>query len=197
MKMPMFSTGSVQNNFLKSWNDLHGILSFVLISIVVFLAGIAAGLAFPQKFEPLLSEFSRSTSHLLDRGMPALILLIFIRNSLASLIAVSFGVFFGIVPIAAAFLNGALVGTVLSGVEASRMFTAILILLPHGIFELPALFISWGLGLWTGSYIIKKNQETFMGRQKRAYRILLFLVLPLLLIAAVIEGSAIALLRGA
>jgi stage II sporulation protein M len=195
MQIPKISIESIRNNYRNIWKDLQGILPLVLISVAVFLAGIAAGLVYPHKFASLFSEFSKSTSHLFDRGFIVLAVLIFLRNSFASLIAISFGIFFGLVPVTAAFVNGALIGTVLSGIESARIFAALIVLLPHGIFELPALFISWGLGIWIGIFVLTKKQQTFISRQKSAYRIFFFVVLPLLLVAAIIEGSSIALLR--
>jgi stage II sporulation protein M len=195
MQIPKISSESIRNNYRNIWKDLQAILPLILISIAVFLAGIAAGLVSPHRFASLYSEFSKSTSHLLDRGFIALAVLIFLRNSFASLVAISFGIFFGLVPIAAAFVNGALIGTVLSGIESARIFAVLAVLLPHGIFELPALFISWGLGIRTGIFVFKKKQQTFISSQKSAYRVFFFVVLPLLLVAAIIEGSAIALLR--
>jgi stage II sporulation protein M len=195
MKIPIISSESILKVYQLSRDDLKGILPHILISVAVFLTGIAIGLIFPQRFASLFTEFSKSTSHLLDRDFLALAGLIFIRNTLASAIAISFGIFLGLIPLAAAFINGALVGTVLSGVEATRKTAAVLMLLPHGIFELPALFISWGTGIWVGTNAFRKEKETFRERQKKVIRIFFLIILPLLLIAAVIESSAIALLR--
>ena len=67
---------------------------------------------------------------------------------------------------------------------------------PHGIFELPAVFISLGLGLKLGTFIFQRNKlKAFAEFFWNSLRVFLFIVLPLLIIAAIIEGSLIFLLE--
>ena len=65
-------------------------------------------------------------------------------------------------------------------------------LVPHGIFELPSFIISLGLGLRLGLYLfLKKRGETFSGNLENVLRVFIFVILPLLLIAAFIETMLI------
>ena len=62
-------------------------------------------------------------------------------------------------------------------------------LLPHGIFELPAVIISIGIGIKIGLDIWKKDAKQRLKRNfKEAIRLFIFVILPLLLIAGIIEG---------
>jgi stage II sporulation protein M len=75
----------------------------------------------------------------------------------------------------------------------SSGLTSLLNLLPHGIFELPAIFISLGLGLKLGTTWFKKNiAETFRKYFWESLRVFVWIILPLLSVAAIIEGLLIA-----
>ena len=65
-------------------------------------------------------------------------------------------------------------------------------LAPHGIFELPALFISLGLGLKLGMFFLEKDKvKTFRNYLWNSLRVFLYIIIPLLLVAALIEGTLI------
>ena len=62
-----------------------------------------------------------------------------------------------------------------------------------GDFELPALFISIGLGLKLGLFLfIRQPKERFFNYLINSLRVFIFIILPLLLLAAIIEGLLIA-----
>ena len=101
-----------------------------------------------------------------------------------------FGVLLGIFPIIAAIANGYLLGFVASISVGNVGFLVLWRLLPHGIFELPAIFISLGLGLKFGTFIFQKRKlESFKEFFWSSLRVFLLIVIPLLVIAGIIEGS--------
>jgi uncharacterized membrane protein SpoIIM required for sporulation len=68
----------------------------------------------------------------------------------------------------------------------------VLSLFPHGIFEFPAIVISLGFGLRLGMFVFSKNvKEEFFKRSEQGIKVFIFLVLPLLFIAALIEAALI------
>ena len=91
-------------------------------------------------------------------------------------------------PIFSAFLNGGLIGW-FAQKEGLIVFLAIV---PHGIFEIPAFLLSVSIGLKQVREFFKeegeRNLEKELGDGVGAY---LILVLPLLLIAALIESCLI------
>ena len=107
-----------------------------------------------------------------------------------------FGFLLGIFPVIAAIANGYLLGFVaLISVNNGGWFI-LFKLLPHGIFELPAIFISLGLGLKLGTCIFRKEiLKNFNEYFINSLRVFLFIVIPLLLIAGIIEGSLIFILN--
>jgi stage II sporulation protein M len=121
------------------------------------------------------------------RSMFEVITMIFLNNAKAALLSILLGVFFGIFPVAVLIVNGYLVG--FTGRIASEEFglSIMLRLIPHGIFELPAILISVGLGLKMGMVLLKERKE-FKKEFKKAIKFYLLVILPLLLIASIVEG---------
>jgi stage II sporulation protein M len=135
----------------------------------------------------------RFAAHLPHKSMPALIALIFLKNVLAAVLSVLAGPLLGILPFFAAMVNGVLIGVVFSYMAQTKSATSmVLSLIPHGLFELPAMCMAWGLGIWQGIWFFEKNKTGTLGeRRKKALRVLLLIIVPLLLIAAIIEGADI------
>jgi stage II sporulation protein M len=102
------------------------------------------------------------------------------------------GVFLGVVPVLFAIFNGYLLGVVASLTVSQEGFFSLLQLFPHGIFELPAVFISLGMGVKLGSVLFQKNKMKFFKENlSNSATTFLLVILPLLLLAAIIEGALI------
>ena len=101
------------------------------------------------------------------------------------------GVFIGLFPITSAVVNGYLIGFIANHAVAEKGVLVLWRLLPHGIFELPAVFISMGLGLKIGIGLLK--EENLKKNFVNALRVFVFVVLPLLIIAGIIEGVLVGL----
>jgi stage II sporulation protein M len=114
---------------------LFGLFGFIFVNSLGFLSEIIENLVLQAK----------------DLKGISLIWFIFKNNISSAFFALVFGSFFAILPIINSILNGVLIGYVIS--IASTQATAweiFLSLAPHGIFELPAIFISIGLGIKLG-----------------------------------------------
>lgn len=74
---------------------------------------------------------------------------IFVNNLQASLLMVLGGLTLGLLTAFALFANGVVVGYVATpAVAETGLFGTLLLLVPHGIFELPAVFIAAAIGFW-------------------------------------------------
>ena len=101
------------------------------------------------------------------------------------------GIILGIFPIWVSIQNGYIIGFVINKVVALEGPLILWKLIPHGIFELPAIFISIGVGLKIGEKVLKRDSPgVFL---LNSLKVFLLIVLPLLIIAAVIEGLLIGL----
>ncbi len=125
---------------------------------------------------------------LLQHGRLYAAVSILAHNLMASYILIISGVLFGLFPAVALALNGAVVGAAIryTGSDASRL---LLHLVPHGVFELPAFFISAAIALHCGKASIQwLGFKEISARWRQGTRVFLVIVFPLLVIAAFIEA---------
>lgn len=140
-----------------------------------------------KSVENLFSEFSFVSN--LEHYEIALF--IFFNNALKSFVAMVLGLFFGIVPILFILFNGFVVGVV-AGYFSSEagIFSILLLLIPHGILEIPAVLLScaYGVELGIGFYRTLKGKKLDL-REEMYDKIKKFgrNVVPILAIAAVVE----------
>jgi len=190
--------GYMLSNFksaLKSVKELKNYFFFILI--LFFLVGIF-GFFFPGFFEKQILEL---IADLIEKteGMSSFELISFIvsNNVQSSFFGLFLGVFFGIAPIIVTVVNGYVLGFVANKTVAIEGFAILWRLLPHGIFELPAIILSLAVGLKLGMFLfISKNKslKELWKWIKDAIRVFVFIILPLLAIAGIIEGILIVLL---
>ena len=169
---------------------------YIYFSIVLFLICVFFGFAFSSHLgilDQLLKNIIDQTSGL--SGV-RLILFIFSNNLNVSFLVVFLGSILGIFPFLNAISNGVVLGYVFSKVYQVSGFADFWRILPHGIFELPALFISMGLGIKLGFFIFSKDKiNELRKRFISSLKVFFFVIAPLLIVAAVIEGLLISLLK--
>ncbi len=120
-----------------------------------------------------------------SRTLPAIIGSIFFHNAVALCAALFSGVIVAIIPALFLIANGYVVGTLVI-----PNLSMVGLMLPHGIFELPAAFLATSYGIWLGLWPFNRNRvETIRLRLKTCVAVYFYVVLPLLLIAAIIEGG--------
>lgn len=195
---------SVNKSFLKeqykkSWNFIKESKQYILASVFIFLFFSLLGFFIPIP-EPLKKTITEMLKNILgqvqDLSWFGMIRFIFLNNFQSSFLGMCLGVFLGFFPVIIAMINGYILGFVASLAVSSGGISSLWRIFPHGIFELPAVFISLGLGIKLSTFIFKKNKfESLSGLIWESFRVFLFVVLPLLIIAATIEGSLIFLLK--
>lgn len=183
-------------NYLKCWKYLKESQNFIYFVIGLFSFFVLIGFFVPAP-ESVSNFVLRLIEDLIektkDKSAFGLIWFIFQNNVLSSFFGFVGGFFLGIYTFFSIILNGYLIGYVSSLAVSSSGFSALFLLVPHGIFELPAIFISLGLGLKFSSFIFQKNKEfAFRTFLFEGLRVFLFVIVPLLIIAAIIEGSLMA-----
>jgi stage II sporulation protein M len=120
---------------------------------------------------------------------------IFFNNATASVLAMISGLAAGLVPLVFVISNGMIIGIILEMIitkaGVAEGITLFLVgILPHGIFELPAVLISTAIGIKMGYKVIMSllsRKDLFTEDLKNGMLIFIFWILPILLIAAVIE----------
>lgn len=170
---------------------------FIWTSVLLFLFAALLGLAFPAP-EPVASQILSFIEELLleTEGLTQgeMIWFLFQNNILSAFMGMMFGILIGIFPLISSLVNGYLVGFVSRFAVQEYGPLVMWRLLPHGIFELPALFLSLGIGLRLGTYLFEeKPAHSFLARIRLALLTFFLVIFPLLVIAAIIEGSLIVL----
>jgi len=190
---------NLKEEYKKSWDYLKHSKNFIYVIIIIFFFFTLIGF-FISVPDSLKSQILKFITELLEKtqGMSQmeLIKFIFFNNLQSSFYGIIFGFLIGIFPIIATIANGYLLGFVASISVENGGILSLWKLLPHGIFELPAVFISLGLGLKFGMFIFqKKKLESLKNYLINSLRVFLLIVVPLLIIAAIIEGSLIFLIK--
>jgi len=186
---------NLKEEYIKSLNYIKDIKTFIFIVILVFFLFVFIGYFIPAP-EYLETEILRFIQELLEKieGMShtQLIRFIFFNNLTSSFLAMILGFFLGIFPLISSISNGYILGFISSLSVQNEGLSVLYRLLPHGIFELPAIFISLAMGLKIGTFIFRKNRKIPLKEYfLNSLRTFILVVIPLLIIAAIIEGSLI------
>lgn len=168
---------------------------WIFIAVGLFAIGIALGLAIPTNIAGLLTEdlaAIEALASILGPFQVTTALIIFLKNVSALLISFLFSPLLCLVPILALTVNGWLLSFVSVIVVQQESLGLLLAgLLPHGIFELPALIIGEAAALSFGAMTIvaliaKNRRSQLLPNLKRNLRYLV-IACALLLPAAIIE----------
>ena len=169
---------------------------WLFIAIFLFGSGLVLGLATPAGITGLLAEdlaaLEEFAGILAALPQSSVLALIFIKNVSAILISFAFSPIFCLVPVIALTFNGWLLGLVSTTVIQEKSLGYLLAgLLPHGIFELPALIIGEAVALSFGTAVVlalfkKEERNLLLPKFKQNLRYLT-VALILLLPAAIIE----------
>jgi len=188
----------IEKQYSESWKFIKESKDFIYIAVLIFFITAVFAFVFPipqalaEKLLEILREIARQTEGL---SQSELMKFIFLNNVESSFFGMIFGAILGIFSVIGALFNGFLLGFVAKLVFNSEQgILALWRLFPHGIFELPAIFISLGLGIKFGTFIFqKKKLKAFLDYFWNCLRVFIFVVIPLLFIAAIIEGVLISL----
>jgi len=186
---------SLLSEYKKSFDYICKSKKFIFSVVAIFFFFSLIGFFVPLP-EVLSKELILMLKKLLGNieGLSTfgIIKYIFLNNIQSSFFGLFFGFFLGIIPVLVVLVNGFILGFVARiAVNADGIF-ALWKVFPHGIFELPAVFISLGLGVKFGTFIFRKKIfETFKIYFWNSLRVFVLIVIPLLIIAAIIEGCLI------
>ncbi len=168
---------------------------WIFIAISLFSIGLVFGLTSPTSIASLLSEEIAALAEFSSILAPFNFLtaiLIFIKNASALLLSFALSPIFCLLPILALTVNGWLIAFVSTTVIQEESLSYLLAgLLPHGIFELPALIMAQAAALSFGTMAIlallqRERRKLVLPCLKQNLRYLMVAIV-LLLPAAIIE----------
>ncbi len=162
-----------------------------LITVVasIFVLMFIVGLMFPYFIQSIQDQIVKQiVERFSDKNIFQVFFMILSQNSFATLLTLLLGITL-IVPLFSLCFNAYFVGAITMQKTQEIGMEAFIRLIPHGIFEIPAflLAISFGLRLMLGLFKGKKLGQLY----KDALKVYVFVILPLLIVAALIETLAI------
>ncbi len=168
---------------------------WIFVAVGLFAIGMAVGLAIPTDIADFLAEDLATLEELgiiLGPFQISTAIFIFLKNASALLLSFIFSPILCLIPVLALIANGLVLSFVSTLVVQEESLGLLLAaLLPHGIFELPALIIGEAAALSFGAMAIvalisKKKRNQLPPNLTRNLRYLM-LAFALLLPAAIIE----------
>jgi stage II sporulation protein M len=187
-----------RNYFGLGWDYIRESKNYILFVSLLFFIFVFLALIFDapeiirEAIQKLLKEIIETTK---DKTGIEMIVHLFQNNLKVSFIGLVFGILFGIVPLILCVVNGYVLGYVLKFVADQEGIYYLWRIFPYGIFELPAVLISLGLGLKLGMGLFSRNPDKEIARRFKLSLKSFLTVLLLLLIAAIIEGTLISFLK--
>lgn len=191
-----FYTRTFPRIFRQTWR-------YTFAAIAIFAAGALAALAIAaahpgfQRFilgGAMIDTIERREmwTHSILSVKPLASSAILTNNLSVAFSAFAMGAFAGLGTLYIMLLNGAMIGVIGSACHQAGMSVALWsFVAPHGALELPAIFIAGGAGLRLGHGVVAPGtlprREAFAESGAIAIRLLLG-VIPLLVVAGVIEG---------
>jgi stage II sporulation protein M len=193
---------------VQNWlAQFHSMKHYVIAAAFVFVLGVILGYADSGSFHNLIQTQMEHLKGMADKIKQSdhlqwsLFYHIYLNNMLASIVAVLFGVFFGIFPLFILVSNGLLLGYVAA--DRSEGHTLLFFLkgiLPHGIIEIPAFILACALGLRLGFLMLEGLLSLFSPKRKDQFQIkfrsylkqlvpIMVIITGLMFLAAIIEST--------
>ncbi len=175
----------------------------VVVAIALFIIGIIAGTVTPSDalLAHDLSASLKELARVLSPFSPVTALIIFIKNVIAMLLSFILSPLLCLMPVLTLLVNGWLLGFVAEAVIQQKSLGYMLAgVLPHGIFEIPAMIIAQAAALGFGTALIlalfQKKRRAALVPRLSLYVKFLVLAIILLLPAAIIETFVTPLILG-
>ncbi len=183
---------SVRKQFKEAWNFIKESRRAIFFIVAIFFLSSLIGFFFSERFSFLDELLKNLVDETEGFGPLEMIFFILQNNTQTAFLSLLLGVFFGIFPIFNAVTNGVVLGYVLAKVHGISGISDFWRILPHGIFELAAVFIALGMGVRMGNVLLAKDKKKELKRMLYlSLNAFFMIVLPLLILAAVIEGLLI------
>lgn len=195
---------SLKNEYGQAFDFLKELRIWILVAFAAFIFFYLMGFLFfytapAEELDKVLDIVRKMVQELLEKteglGFFGMWKFIFLNNIWVGFLAIFLGFLFSIVPAFLIVSNGLVIGLISALAYSESGGSSFLYLLPHGIFEIPAIVISLAVGLRVGTFIFYRDRwERLRDYIGNAFRVFLLIVVPLLIIASFIEAWLIILL---
>ena len=156
--------------------------------------GLVIAVNYPVEVNEYFETFLSRLEGVTEMGLGAIFVFIFLNNSFVAFLASIGGIVLSVFPFIILVSNGLMLGVVLHIVLTVESFGFFLVgILPHGVIEIPVVLYATSLGIWLGKSFFdflvfkKETKESMQDKLKRSFCSYIFIVVPLLFLAALIE----------
>jgi stage II sporulation protein M len=172
--------------------DNRKLICFLLLALFVVAT---VGYLQPNHFQSLQDQTRDSILEELEGKSAFEVTLFIIANNLrVAGLAILLGII--LLPLFTLVVNGYFIGAVLNTAVNEEGFLVVWKLLPHGVFEIPALCIAFAFGLRIGVCWFKKDKiKNFKRTYMEGLIVFVCIVLPLIVVAGIVEGMLIWILQ--
>ena len=161
-----------QNSMRAFARDIVAMKRYILVSAILFAAGIVVGSGSPSlqhylqsQIEPLIGTVERLEA--MENTQLWMFLFIFFNNFIKAVAIVFLGALLSVIPIYFLVMNGMVLGFVVAMASQSGANAGALVItgiLPHGILELTAIIIAGAYGMKYGVLIFRELASALKGR---------------------------------
>lgn len=190
---------SIKDLYEQSFNYIKECKKFIFAAIIIFFIFSLVGFFVPaspeieKAIKTFIQELIEKTEGMSQAELTSFI---FTNNIQSSFLGMILGIALGVFPIITTIANGYLLGYIASIATEAESILSLWRILPHGIFELPAIFISLGLGLKLSTFILQKEKiKSLKNYFMNSIKTFILVIIPLLIVAAIIEGILISLTK--
>jgi len=178
------------HEYRRCWDYLKDSKKFIYFVAGIFLLFVLIGFFIPvpelvyEKIMTYIRELLKQTEGL---SLFQLLWFILSNNLKSTLFGIILGSLFGIYPLISTISNGYLLGFVSSVSVSVAGMTSLWRLFPHGIFEIPAIFISLGLGIKLGFWLFLEPVKYYIKKNKLIACSLILFYVPTLLCTLIVN----------
>ncbi len=175
---------------------LFSLRHYILFSSLLFAMGVYSGYIFPQEYpeetRKLVEELKSIFLSEGEIGSWEIFILVLENNIMKLLGVLTFGILAGVIPMAASFINGAILGIFAYLTSESLSWEYFLAgILPHGILEIPALILATAIGMKIGKvgvWRLFSKKYSFKKEFIKGLKFYISVLAPMIFIAALIEA---------
>jgi stage II sporulation protein M len=176
-------------------NYVYSLRWYILVIVIIFAVfttiGYIVAVTSPSFTDQTISGFKEQVGPLKETSALELMLGIFENNAIKCFLVVVLGLALGVAPLLFTVANGLVIGIVVGATIAKAGLLYVMVgILPHGVIEMPMVFLSAAIGLKLGVDVFRAIvlRRVHLWRDIReGLLIFTFWIMPLLFLAAFTE----------
>jgi stage II sporulation protein M len=162
---------------------------YIIFSFLLFTFAIVLGFNYLNDSKIINDSLLDSFKNMRTDSYLIFVSSLFFHNITIAYLSLRIGILLGIFPFITIINSGVVIGWLFANFPQNNYLKLFTLMLPHGVFELPAMFIAWGIGFWRCKLLFIPNYDLISKQNVREiHKIFIFVVFPLLLLAAFIEA---------